>query len=345
MDVVDTNQSSETASTVYLSLTPSTIGAFSCNSETEQEGWIMGVTIDSLSSTWRQAGAESLPLDSGAQLHACSINIEGKGTVAWSWIPHSDWNSDPTWRRTIGDFQTSRGTDNWSAFPCVWGSETHPLSPSRGTGVIFVQTQVQSSFLTRSRPNTAKHSCTRERLCSLSKGMLMAPLVTAGVSDDVSQELQIPISPQTLDHVEEPMPARLATLKGPGTPDQIVLDQHSLTHFPSHPWCKMCVESRGRDSPHRERKATQVCLNFSLLRLHGRWRPSADCVFRRGDRDLFWSYTRDNGARCQKDGHVLRGCRKTHILHWELCDPRLLGHQNFPLWAQLYQYVFCKKPL
>ena len=48
------------------------------------------------------------------------------------------------------------------------------------------------------------------------------------------------------------MPARPATLKDPGTPDQIVMEQHNLTHFPSQPWCKMCVESRGHDSTHRE---------------------------------------------------------------------------------------------
>ena len=30
------------------------------------------------------------------------------------------------------------------------------------------------------------------------------------------------------------------------------MEQHSLTHFPSQSWCKMCVESRGRDSPHPE---------------------------------------------------------------------------------------------
>ena len=76
--------------------------------------------------------------------------------------------------------------------------------------------------------------------------------MTTGVSDDVAQELQMPIGPQTLDDVEEPMPARPATLKDPGTSDQIVLDQHSLTHFLSQPWCKMCVASPGRDSPHRE---------------------------------------------------------------------------------------------
>ena len=82
--------------------------------------------------------------------------------------------------------------------------------------------------------------------------MLVAPLSTAGVSDDVAQELQMPMGPQMLEDVEEPMLARPATLRDPGTPDQTVMEQHSVTHFPSQPCCKMCVESRGRDSPHRE---------------------------------------------------------------------------------------------
>ena len=55
------------------------------------------------------------------------------------------------------------------------------------------------------------------------KGMLMAPLSPAGVSDEVAQELQMPIGPQASEDVEESMPARLATLNDPGTPDQIVL--------------------------------------------------------------------------------------------------------------------------
>ena len=66
------------------------------------------------------------------------------------------------------------------------------------------------------------------------------------------KEIQMPVGPQMLEDVEEPMPARPATLRDPGTPDQIVMEQHNLTHFPSQPWCKMCVESRGHDSPHRE---------------------------------------------------------------------------------------------
>ena len=81
---------------------------------------------------------------------------------------------------------------------------------------------------------------------------MVAPLTTAGVSDEVAHEIQMPVRPQKLEDVEEPMPARLATLRDPGAPDQIVMEQHSMTHFPSQPWCKMCVESRGHDSPHRE---------------------------------------------------------------------------------------------
>ena len=90
-----------------------------------------------------------------------------------------------------------------------------------------MQTLVHCSFLKRSRRNTAKHRCTRKRV---------APLSTAGVSDEVAQEFQ---ESQKLEDVEEPMPARPATLKDPGTPDQLVMEQHSrvnsqdLRNFPS----------------------------------------------------------------------------------------------------------------
>ena len=76
VDAVESNQPSETASTVsYPSQTPSTIGELSCTSNVEP--WIMGVTINSVS-TRRQAGAEYLLLDSGAQLHACPIEYLGQ---------------------------------------------------------------------------------------------------------------------------------------------------------------------------------------------------------------------------------------------------------------------------
>ena len=104
------------------------------------------------------------------------------------------------------------------------------------TGTLFFPDRIQ-----------AKHSCTRKTVCSLSKRWH-----PAGMSDDVAQELRMPIGPQALEDLEERMPSRPATLKDPGTPDQIVLDHHSLTHFTSQPWCNLCVESRGRDSPHRQ---------------------------------------------------------------------------------------------
>ena len=93
------------------------------------------------------------------------------------------------------------------------------------------------------------------------KGMMVAPLTTTGV---------MPVGPQMLEDVEEPMLDRPATLRDSGTPDQIVMEQHSLTHFPSRPWCKMCVESRGHDSPHREQSkidavAPQLQFDFGYM--------------------------------------------------------------------------------
>ena len=66
-----------------------------------------------------------------------------------------------------------------------------------------------------------KHSQTQlhkeESLCFVKK-MLVAPLSTAGVSDEVAQELQMPMGPQMLEDVEEPVPARPATLRGLALP-------------------------------------------------------------------------------------------------------------------------------
>ena len=69
----------------------------------------------------------------------------------------------------------------------------------------------------------------------------------------------MPIGPQALEDVEERMPSRRpVTLKDPDTPDQLVLDQRSLTHFPGQPWCKVCVERIGYN-----RQLTPWCHNFS----------------------------------------------------------------------------------
>ena len=78
---------------------------------------------------------------------------------------------------------------------------------------------------------------------------MVAPFTTAGVSDEVAQQIQMPVGPQMLEDVEEPMPARPATLRDPGTPDQIVMKQHSLTHtFRNNPGAR-CA-SNPEDTTH-----------------------------------------------------------------------------------------------
>ena len=139
---------------------------------------------------------------------------------------------------------------------------------------------------------------------------MVAPLATAGVSDEVAQELQTEMGLQMLEDVEEPMPARPATLRDPGTPGQIVLGQHSLTHFPSQSWWKMCLESRGHDSPHREQSKIDAVvpqLQFDYGHM-GDGGPLQIACFLVGSRHLFWNHPRDDGAGLQEDGHALR-CR------------------------------------
>ena len=69
------------------------------------------------------------------------------------------------------------------------------------TGVIFAQTLVHYSFQT-GRGQTQVH---KEESLFFVKGMIVALL--SGVSDEVAQELQMPIGPQMLD-VEEPVPIK-----------------------------------------------------------------------------------------------------------------------------------------
>ena len=250
MDVVDTEQPqpSETASTVsYPSQDPSVIGELSCSSSVDP--WIMGV-INSVSSIRRQAAAEYLLLHSGAQLHACPITYQGQK------IPLPDPGirtaSGPRLQHDGGRLVTYKlpeGRTNRVLFhACAVQKPILSLGriPQHGywtdlradTGTLFFPDKIQTK-----RGHTQLQ---KEESLFFVKGMLVAPLTTAGVSDAVAQELQMPMGPQMLEDVEEPMPARLATLRDPGTPDHIVMEQHNLTHFPSQPWCKMCVESRTR---------------------------------------------------------------------------------------------------
>ena len=111
------------------------------------------------------------------------------------------------------------------------------------TGTLFFPSKIQT-----------KHSQTqlhKEDSLFFGKGMMDAPLSTAGVSDEVAQDLQMPIGPQMLEDVEEPMLARPATLRDPGTPDQIVMTAQSDTLSESA-LVQDVRRTQGHDSPHRE---------------------------------------------------------------------------------------------
>ena len=77
------------------------------------------------------------------------------------------------------------------------------------TGTLFFPDKIQT-----------KHSQTqllKEESLIFVKEMLVAPLSTARVSDEVDQELEMPMGPQMLEDVEEPMLAPPATLRDPRT--------------------------------------------------------------------------------------------------------------------------------
>ena len=213
VDVVETNQPSETASNVsYPSQTPSIIGELLCNSNVEP--WIMGVTIKSVS-TRRQAGAEYLLLDSGAQLHACPISYPGQKvplpdpgiyTASGAQLQH-DGRRLVTYNlpggRTIRVlFHACAVQKPILSLGCL-AQQGYWSDLRADTGTLFFLDKIQT-----------KHSQTqlhKEESLFFVKGMLIAPLSTAGVSDEVAPELQMPMGPQMLDDVEEPMLARPAT--------------------------------------------------------------------------------------------------------------------------------------
>ena len=138
-----------------------------------------GVTINSLSPTRRQAGAEYLLLDSGRTASRISDQVSrtkkvplldpGVHTASGARIHHDGG------RLVI---QTFRRTVNSSAFPCVRGSKTHTLlvvSLSRGSGVIFAQTQVHF-FLVKIQTQHSQAQLHKEESLFFVTGMLMAPL-------------------------------------------------------------------------------------------------------------------------------------------------------------------------
>ena len=191
-------------------------------------------------------------LDSGAQLHACPLTYPGQKiplpdpgihTASGARLQH-DGGRLVTYKLPEG--RTTRVLVHACAVqkPILslgrLAQQGYWSDLRADSGTLFFLDKTQTK-----RSHTQLH---KEERVFFVKATMVAPWTTAGVSDEVAP--QMPLGPQMLEDVEEPMPARPATLRDPGTPDQIVMKQHNLTHFPSQHWCKMCVESRGHDSPH-----------------------------------------------------------------------------------------------
>ena len=166
----------------------------------------MGVTINSVS-TRRQAGAEYLLLGSGAHLHACPIKYPrrkvplpdpGNHTASGPRPQHDGGRlvtyKLPEARRIRVLFHACAVQKPVLSLACLaqqgyWSD----LRTDTGTLLFPDKIQIQHS-------QTQLH---KEESLFFVKGMLVAPLSTAGVRDDVAQELQMPMGPQMLEDVED----------------------------------------------------------------------------------------------------------------------------------------------
>lgn len=52
--------------------------------------------------------------------------------------------------------------------------------------------------------------------------------------------------------VEEEEARKPRTLRDPGAPTEVEVEQHNVTHLPFRAWCPACVEGKARDKPHRK---------------------------------------------------------------------------------------------
>ena len=195
----------------------------------------MGVTINSLSSARRQAGAEYLLLDSDAQLHTHPIKCPRQLVP----LP------DPGIHTASGArFQYDGGRLVRFKLP-----EGRLSMRAQGREFVFCLRDADGAL--------------GDTWCELRH----------------RQELQMPIGPWALEDVEKSMLSRPATLKDPGSHDQIVLDQSET--FPESALVRSARRiSRTRLSTSRsvENRRSGATTSVWLL-LHGGLRPSADCVF------------------------------------------------------------------
>ena len=133
------------------------------------------------------------------------------------WNPHSERITTQTRRWTLGQIHASGRTNDPTSFT-VRCAETHS-SPrlSCKTRILESSSSLHGHTIFQDNSQTPVHN--KGNLFFV-QGKLISPLKATGVSDDVAQELQMPIGPQVVSDVEEPMPFRHATLKDPGASDQ-----------------------------------------------------------------------------------------------------------------------------
>ena len=178
----------------------------------------------------------------------------------------------------------------------------NPFSPltvslSRSTGVIFVEKLEHCSFLTRSRRNVATHSCTGEKVCPLSKGWWLRPCRQLEWVTKLLKSYRCQWVRRCWKTLRSRCLLVMQRSKILALPIRSWIEQHNLTHFPSQPWCKMCVESRGHDSPHRAQSKTDAVV--PQLQFDYRY-MGVDGVLPCGSRHLFWTNPRDAGVQIKR---------------------------------------------
>lgn len=50
----------------------------------------------------------------------------------------------------------------------------------------------------------------------------------------------------------------ITILRDPGCPTEAEKEEHSASHMPYRAWCPVCVQAKGKESPHRRRREDEV---------------------------------------------------------------------------------------
>jgi len=222
--------------------------------------WIYEVNCSKPTRTTSHDGYEYALVDGGAQIHACPKGYPGKKVALKD--PGVYTASGQHIRHYGGRLVTYDVGEN-TKFHILY-HECDVKNPVIAQGRLLRQgfkTKFEQNKGTLIDPKTGQstHLVPHDDLFFL-RGRLVAPIEAGAIADEsminlgdeTAAAFSLPQGPQPIDEVEEPEPVRPATLRSPGAPEPQEIEMHNLTHFPSKPWCSICVEARGHDSPHTE---------------------------------------------------------------------------------------------